>query len=554
MPYDVVVVGSGIAGLFAALYAKKTGCSVAVLTKSNPFRSNSAVASGGINAVINFDEYDSIVNHIQDTVDGSDGLVNEKNIIDMCHDAPEIIEELRGMGVNFDSDCEGNILQRPFGGAQAKRTCYIADRTGSAIVQKLLMECRDAGVHILSNHQFLNITKYKEELSGVTVLRRRDSQVIAIACKSLVLAGGGYAGIYRGHSTNSQESSGDIIAAALRANMKLSNMEFVQFHPTTLVTNGALISEAARGEGAYLIDESGERFTDELQTRDKLSRVITKHILEGHKVYLDFRHLGKELIEQKLPSTQKMALNSAGIDILTELLEITPSAHYSIGGIWTRGDTSTEIPGIFACGECAVTGVHGANRLGGNSLLEGVYFGRLAGSEAGKRVRRREFLPIDYAQIDKELRRVNLMIDGESHFNINSMRKNLGEILFKSVGVFRDSESLSGAFEYVKYLFSKQYGLHCINKDRENNVELSSIIEFKNALLIAEAMILSALKREESRGVHYRNDFPQRDDSRFSSPSYVKPLNDNLFKVTFENMAVNNLWYKFKKTLIQLKG
>lgn len=554
MLYDVVVVGSGIAGLFSALYAKKGGCSVAILTKSNPFRSNSAVASGGINAVINFTEYDSIIHHINDTIAGADGLINEKNISDMCHDAPDIIEELKGMGVGFDSNDSGKIMQRPFGGTKATRTCYIADRTGSAIVQKLLMECRNAGVHILSNHQFLSITKYKERLSGVTVLRRRDSQVIALACRSLVLAGGGYAGIYRGHSTNSQESSGDIIAAALRANMKLSNMEFVQFHPTTLVTNGALISEAARGEGAYIVDESGARFTDELQTRDKLSREITQHISNGHKVYLDFRHLSRELIETKLPSTRKMALNSAGVDIITELLEITPSAHYSIGGIWTRGDTSTEIPGIFACGECAVTGVHGANRLGGNSLLEGIYFGRLAGSEAAKRVRRDDFLPIDYALINKELRRIDLIIDGESHYNINSMRKNLGERLFKNVGVFRDESSLVDAYEYVEYLSQKQYGIHCVNKDRENNVELSSILEFKNALYIAEAMILSALKREESRGVHHRDDFPTRDDKKFSSPSYVNLLDEYLFEITFKNVALDDLWHRLKKIFIKLKG
>jgi len=551
--YDVIVVGSGIAGLFSALYARKSGSSIAILTKSNPFRSNSAVASGGINAVINLNEYDSILNHINDTIDGADGLVNKKNITNMCHDAPDIIEELREMGIGFDVDEDGKIMQRPFGGANANRTCYVADRTGSAIVQKLLMECRNAGIHILSNHQFLSITKYKDALSGVTVLRRRDSQVIALACKSLVLAGGGYAGIYRGYSTNSQESSGDIIAAALRAKMRLSNMEFVQFHPTTLVTNGALVSEASRGEGAYLVNERGERFTDELQTRDKLSREIIQQMLKG-KVYLDFRHLKKELIETKLPSTQKIALDSAGIDILNELLEIMPSAHYSIGGIWTRGDTSTDIPGVFACGECAVTGVHGANRLGGNSLLEGVFFGRIAGSEAAKRVTRREFLPIDYADINKELRRVNLIIDGESHFNINTMRKNLGKYLFKNVGVFRDEKSLVDAFEYVEYLLSKQYGLHCVNKDRDNNVELSSILEFKNALYIAQAIILSALKREESRGVHFRKDYNIKNDDKFSSPSYVKLLDENIFEITFEGIVLDDLWHRFKKVLTKIKG
>jgi succinate dehydrogenase / fumarate reductase flavoprotein subunit len=197
MLYDVIVVGSGISGLYAALYAKNAGFNVAVLTKSNPFRSNSAVASGGINAVINLAEYDSVARHVSDTVGGSDGLAHRQNIEKMCLEAPNIVAELREMGVGFDEDAEGNIQQRPFGGASANRTCYIADRTGASIVQTLLMACRNAGVHILANHMFLNIAQYDGKLSGVTVLRRRDTQVIALACKALVLAGGGYAGIFR---------------------------------------------------------------------------------------------------------------------------------------------------------------------------------------------------------------------------------------------------------------------------------------------------------------------------------------------------------------------
>ncbi|MBU1659163.1 FAD-binding protein [bacterium] len=545
MLYDVIIVGSGISGLFSALYAKRAGCSVVVITKSNPFRSNSAVASGGINAVINLDEYDSVKRHIQDTLEGADGLSNAQNINDMCHDAGDIIAELKQMGVGFDCDEEGNIKQRPFGGASSNRTCYIADRTGSAIVQTLLQQCRKEGVEILSNHQLLNIAKFEGRLSGITLVQRSDSHVIAFACKSLVLAGGGYAGIFRGHSTNPQESSGDIIAAALRADMKLSNLEFVQFHPSAL-KNGALISEAARGEGAYIVDETGLRFTDELQTRDTLSRCIVSHLLLGHKVYLDFRHLSTQTIETKLPSTQKMALNGAGIDIRTELLEITPSAHYTIGGIWTRGDTSTNLPGVFACGECAVTGVHGANRLGGNSLLEGIYFGRLAGIEASRRAKRQDFLPIDYAQVNKEYRRINLILESESHFNINAMRKNLGESLFRNVGVYRSESTLVQALEYVHYLMKCQYGLHCVNKEKHNNVELSSILEFKNALYIAEAMILSALKREESRGVHYRTDFPSRNDKYYATPSYIRNLGDGFLRISFEKDTLGDFLYKVK--------
>lgn len=549
MLYDIIVVGSGISGLYAALYAKEAGFNVAVLTKSNPFRSNSAVASGGINAVINMAEYDSIARHVEDTVAGADGLSHLRNIEKMCAEAPEIIAELREMGVGFDEDADGNLQQRPFGGASSNRTCYIADRTGASIVQTLLMQCRDKGVHILANNKFLNITQFNGKLSGVTVLRRHNSQVVALACKSLILAGGGYAGIYRGHSTNSQESSGDVIAAALRAHMRLSNMEFVQFHPTTLAHTGALISEAARGEGAYLVDETGKRFTDELQTRDKLSQAITTHMLQGHKVYLDFRHLDEKVIEEKLPSAQKMALNGAGVDIKKELLEITPSAHYSIGGIWTREDTSTDMPFVFACGECAMTGVHGANRLGGNSLLEGAYFGRLAGREAGRAALKRDFQPIDYADVNKEMRRIEVIMEGESRFNINAMRKNLGESLFRNAGVYRSEASLTDALEYVHYLMKRSYGLHCINKERHNNVELPAILEFQNALVIAEAMVVSAMQRKESRGVHFREDYPMRDDRFFDAASYVLQIQYNLLRVSFENAVSNNFWYKIKKSL-----
>lgn len=554
MLYDVVVVGSGISGLYAALYAQKSGAKVALLTKGNPMRSNSAVASGGINAVINLGEYDSYLKHADDTIAGADGLVHEENIKNMCQEAPRIIEELVDMGVGFDTDEDDAIAQRPFGGGSAIRTCYIADRTGSAIVMSLLQECRKAGVKLLTNYKLLNIIKYEEKLAGISVLRRSDSQVIALACKSLVLAGGGYAGVYRGHTTNAQESSGDVIAAAFRANILLSNLEFVQFHPTTLKTNGALISEAARGEGAYLVDETGERFTDELQTRDKLSREIIAHMEKGHKVYLDFRHLGEELIDKKLPSSKKMALNSAGVDITKELLEITPSAHYTIGGIWTRPDTSATMDGVFACGECAVTGVHGANRLGGNSLLEGAYFGRIAGYEAAQSAYKKDYLPIDYSEVEKDMNRVELIMNGENRFNINAMRSSLGEMLFRKAGPFRSEETLADAISYVTYLRGKRYGLKCINKEKENNVELSSILEFHNALFIAEAMVNVAYRRKESRGVHYRSDYPTQDNKHFKVASYIRRIGKEFMDITFDHAVKRDIWHTIKKFLITLKG
>lgn len=544
MVYDVLIVGSGIAGLMAAIEAKDQSNKVAIVTKGNVLKSNSALASGGINAVLDEKDDRLIQKHIDDTLKSAIGLGDVKSITYLCKRAPHIIKKLIAYGVNFDKDESGQILQRSFGGGSDKRTCFVGDSTGASIIQALIKKARQVGVEFLVNQFVMDITKIDKCISGVVVLKKSDSSVVVYPAKSIVLSGGGYAGIYRGFSTNAQDCTGDLLSIALRAGLSLKDMEFVQFHPTGFAKTSYLISEAARGEGGYIINDEGERFVDELSTRDKVSRAIFEQIRKGKKVYLDLRHIDKEIIETRLPSLYKNAYNQAGVDISKELLEVKPVAHYSMGGI-DSSFTKTELKGLFVCGEAASLGVHGANRLGGNSLLEGAVFGELAGKQAKVYSQRKDFLPIDYNIVIKNMNLVDRIFDGDCSKNFNAMRISVGKIMFSKAGIFRNEDSLQEAFDYMKYLRLESNTLHCIDKGKEDNVELIAILELRNALELSEAIILGAMKRKESRGSHHREDFPLTCKT-CAKHILIKEYQKGFFKVEYEDSWIR----KFMKKIL----
>ncbi|NWF66308.1 MAG: FAD-dependent oxidoreductase, partial [Campylobacterales bacterium] len=442
MLYDVLVVGSGIAGLSSAIEAKKAGLNVAVMIKGNPLRSNSSMASGGINGVLYDDIDDSVNQHIEDTIKGADGIGDRESVERLCKNAKDDILWLSSIGVEFDKDEKGRISQRGFGGTSKKRTCYIQDKTGAAIVQTLIQKCNKMGIQCLKDYFLLNIIHDNDRVAGVTALRKKDSEVVVVVAKSVILAGGGFAGIYRGYSSNPQDTCGDTIASAIRASIPLMDMEFVQFHPTGLKHSGALISEAARGEGGYLINSKNERFISELATRDRVTRAIIEQFKNGCEVFLDIRHLGANIIDNKLPSLKRACVISEGVDPVTELIPIRPVAHYTMGGIEINSLCETKMKGLFACGENGCNGLHGANRLGGNSLLDALVFGKIAGINGTKYAKMNEFSKIDYKFVEKDVRRVEYIFDGENRYNINALRKNLGNMMFDKVGVIRDEKGL----------------------------------------------------------------------------------------------------------------
>jgi succinate dehydrogenase flavoprotein subunit len=520
--HDIVIVGAGLAGMRAAL-ALPPELDVAVISKVHPVRSHSVAAQGGINAALG--DNDSWEAHAFDTTKGGLYLGDQDAIEAMCREAPDDILELERLGVIFSRDDRGRIAQRPFGGAGFPRTCYAADRTGHAILHAMYEQLMKRRFRVYEEWFVTSLVVEDGVCRGVIAWDLIHGGLHAIGAKAVILAAGGSGRAFL-TSTNAVINTGDGMALAYRAGAPLADMEFVQFHPTTLKDTGILITEGARGEGGYLLNTLGERFMKsyapqqmELATRSTVSLAIGQEILEGRGVdgcvLLDLRHLGRSRILERLPQIRELAIEFAGLDPVETPIPVRPGAHYQMGGVRTNQWGETVIPGLYAAGECACVSVHGANRLGGNSLLETIVFGRRTGLRAGDYARTIAPRALSGTTLTHEQRRLQQLLSNEGPTRAWQLRDELGKTMSLKLGLVRTQASMLAAEATVATLKARAAAVTIHDKGRVFNTDLIQALELQSLLDIAETIVASALARTESRGAHYRSDFSQRDDANW---------------------------------------
>ncbi len=520
--HDILIVGAGLAGMRAAVAALERAphLDVALLSKVHPVRSHSVAAQGGINAALG--ENDSWETHAFDTTKGGVYLGDQDAVEAMCREAPGDILDLERMGVIFSRNEQGRIAQRPFGGAGFPRTCYAADRTGHAILHAMYEQLLKRQIFVYEEWAVTSLIMEGVSCRGVVAWDLLRGGLHAIGAKAVLLATGGSSRVFL-TSTNAVINTGDGMALAYRAGSPLEDMEFVQFHPTTLKDTGILITEGARGEGGYLLNTLGERFMKtyapeqmELATRSTVSLAIGQEILEGRGVdgcvLLDLRHLGRQRILERLPQIRQLAIEFAGIDPIEIPIPVRPGAHYQMGGVRTNQWGETDIPGLYAAGECACVSVHGANRLGGNSLLETIVFGRRAGVRAAEFVGTVSPRTPSETSLRNEQERITRLMNHMGRERAWQLRDELGQIMAQNLGIFRTQKSMREAAEKVRELKARAMHLSLQDKGKVFNSELIQSLELFSLLDLAETIVAGALARQESRGAHYRSDFPQRDD------------------------------------------
>ncbi|MEO6579128.1 MAG: succinate dehydrogenase flavoprotein subunit [Candidatus Limnocylindria bacterium] len=550
---DAVVVGAGGAGLYAALELKQElgpGARVGVISKLYPSRSHTGAAQGGVCAALGNTEEDHWEWHWFDTVKGGDYLVDQDAAEVMCHDAVETIINLEHLGLPFDRTDEGLINQRRFGGhtrnygeGPVRRSCFAADRTGHAILQTLFQQCIKHEVQFFDEYQVLDLALpdgLGGRVAGVIALQTATTELHSFRARAVLFATGGYGKVFK-VTSNAHTLTGDGMAIPYRRGLPLEDMEFFQFHPTGMYKLGFLLSEAMRGEGGFLVNNDGERFMEryaptmmDLASRDVVSRSIYLEIAEGRGidgkdfVHLDVRHLGAETLNTKLPDMSGFIRTYFGLEPLTDLVPIQPTAHYAMGGVPTdidgrvRADAAGRIvPGFYAAGEVACVSVHGANRLGTNSLLDILVFGRRAGKKMAAELPDLSPATIDAdaeASVQARIYRLLSNVGGERSA---VLRTELQEVMFSKCGVYRTNELLTECRDTLAQLRERAENLVVDDKGCRYNTDLGEALELEFLLDCAEATVASALARQESRGGHAREDFPDRDDTDWLKHSFA---------------------------------
>ena len=544
--HDVLIIGAGLAGMRAALAAKQEGVDVAVVSKVHPVRSHSNAAQGGINAALT-DRGDDWRDHAYDTIKGSDYLGDQDAISIMCKEAGDEVIAMEHMGAIFNRDEEGRLGTRSFGGQRQARTFFVADFTGQALLHVLYEQIMKAGARVYEEWFVLSLIVKDGRCGGVVMMDIRTGKIEVVKAKAVILAAGGLGRVFE-PSTNALICTGDGMSLGYRAGASLMDMEMVQYHPTTLKGSGVLISEAARGEGAYLLNSENERFMlryapefKELASRDVVSRCEQTEIDEGRGidgcVLLDLRHLGEKYISERLSQIRELAMDFANVDMVTDPVPIMPGMHYQMGGVQANIDGETKVPGLYAAGEVACVSVHGGNRLGANSLLDTLVFGRRSGLHASELSKKIEHININDndAQSDKE--NIQRLLDNDKGESFGQIRLDMGTAMKEHFGVFREENSMAKGVEKIQAVKKRAENVYVADKTSTFNTNLLFTLELGFMIECAETIAASAIDRKESRGAHTRTDMPDRDDKNWIKHILVNK-NEDSHEISYKDVVI----------------